>query len=84
VTITEQLGLLDGGVVAVIGCGGKTSLIEAIALEAIALRPGLKLIATPTTKIYPPKTSLVPYPVSTTLGYSRAGVETRPYGKACL
>jgi hypothetical protein len=54
VTISEHMGLLDGGVVAVIGCGGKTSLIEAIAREALAIKPDIKLVASPTTKMYPP------------------------------
>jgi probable selenium-dependent hydroxylase accessory protein YqeC len=61
VTITEQLGLPLGGVAAVIGCGGKTSLIEAIARETLALRPKLKIMVSPTTKMYPPKHSPVPY-----------------------
>jgi probable selenium-dependent hydroxylase accessory protein YqeC len=60
-TITEQLGLLEGGVVAVIGCGGKTSLIGAIAKEALALRPGLRAMVSPTAKMYPPKEPDIPY-----------------------
>jgi len=49
--ITEHLQITNGSVVAVVGCGGKTSLIELIADK---LRNKKVLIST-TTKILPPK-----------------------------
>jgi probable selenium-dependent hydroxylase accessory protein YqeC len=59
--LLRLLGAQDGGVVAAIGCGGKTSLIEAAAREALAQRPGLKLIVSPTTKMYPPAKPDIPH-----------------------
>jgi len=48
--VTEYLGLSNGSVVAVVGCGGKTSLIG---LMADKLRNRKVLVST-TTKIFPP------------------------------
>jgi probable selenium-dependent hydroxylase accessory protein YqeC len=59
--LSERIGLLDGGIVAVIGCGGKTSLIEAISREALSLRPKLRILVSPTAKIYPPKQTEIPH-----------------------
>jgi probable selenium-dependent hydroxylase accessory protein YqeC len=50
-TVVDYLNISNGSVVAVVGCGGKTSLIE---LMADKLRDRKTLIST-TTKIYPPK-----------------------------
>ena len=50
-TVVDYLDISVGSVVAVVGCGGKTSLIE---LMADRLREKKVLIST-TTKIYPPK-----------------------------
>ncbi|MDR2574963.1 MAG: putative selenium-dependent hydroxylase accessory protein YqeC [Treponema sp.] len=50
-SVTDYLSISTGSVVAVVGCGGKTSLIE---LVADRLRDKKVLIST-TTKIFPPK-----------------------------
>jgi probable selenium-dependent hydroxylase accessory protein YqeC len=50
-SVTDYLSISTGSVVAVVGCGGKTSLIE---LMADRLREKKVLIST-TTKIFPPK-----------------------------
>lgn len=50
-SLTSLLGLKNGGVAAVVGCGGKTSLIGVLAEENAHKRV---LIST-TTKIYPPE-----------------------------
>jgi len=50
-TVVDYLDISTGSVVAVVGCGGKTSLVE---LMADRLREKKVLIST-TTKIYPPK-----------------------------
>ena len=49
--VTDYLSISTGSVAAVVGCGGKTSLVE---LMADRLREKKVLIST-TTKIYPPK-----------------------------
>jgi probable selenium-dependent hydroxylase accessory protein YqeC len=49
--VTDYLDIRNGSIVAVVGCGGKTSLIE---LVADRMRDRKVLIST-TTKIYPPK-----------------------------
>jgi probable selenium-dependent hydroxylase accessory protein YqeC len=50
-SIIDYLSIPDGSVVAVVGCGGKTSFVELIADR---LRDKKVLVST-TTKIYPPK-----------------------------
>jgi len=50
-SVTDYLNITNGSVVAVVGCGGKTSLVE---LMADRLREKKVLIST-TTKIFPPK-----------------------------
>jgi len=49
--LTDELNITSGCVIAVVGCGGKTSLIEKIAAEC----KGLKVLITPTTKILRPE-----------------------------
>ena len=51
-TIVDYLDISEGSVIAVVGCGGKTSLIELIADE---LRDK-KILVSPTTKMFPMKT----------------------------
>jgi|Deesub1362A_J573_1020465.scaffolds.fasta_scaffold03889_4 molybdenum cofactor cytidylyltransferase len=52
----EALGLEDPGVVAVVGSGGKTTLLQALARELAAT--GQKVVLTTTTHIYPPPAGL--------------------------
>jgi probable selenium-dependent hydroxylase accessory protein YqeC len=51
-TVIDYLDISTGSVIAVVGCGGKTSLISLLACK---LRNRKVLVST-TTKIYPPKT----------------------------
>ena len=59
--ISQLLGIEKGSVVAVIGTGGKSSLIEALAAEVAELRPGHGIVVSPTTRMYPPLKPNVPH-----------------------
>jgi len=50
-SLPELLNITKGSIVAVVGCGGKTSLIEKIANDC----KDMKVLITPTTKILHPK-----------------------------
>ncbi|MCL2127634.1 MAG: selenium cofactor biosynthesis protein YqeC [Treponema sp.] len=50
-TLPEYLGIGEGSAAAVVGCGGKTSLIELVA----AMLPGKKVLVSPTAKMFPIK-----------------------------
>jgi len=52
-SLPELLNITKGSVVAVVGCGGKTSFIEKIAAECT----DMKVLITPTTKILYPQNS---------------------------
>lgn len=56
-TLTDALGIRDGDVVAVVGAGGKTSVIGRLAFEAVATR-GRAIITSTTRFTIPPGTSL--------------------------
>ena len=56
--LIELLGLESPGVVCLVGSGGKTSLMYALAAEAAA--DGLTAVVTTTTKIFRPAPDEIP------------------------